>query len=261
MIEDTKLLVLQMNERVGRVFFGDQGVGSCVTLFLNKVTYIITCRHVAFDIDAQYIPLYHLRFIFNDRAYASTNFSYHGSSETLDVCFFILRESLAADKCFLISSEDFVYQGMAIVVAGFPLALDDVELGDVPKFMTGRVSAGGIANVAVSDIACTLPNTSGGAVFSTNGSGRYLLGIHLGSHYHEDESYKSFDSEISLRPLVEWIQDSIFDEAPPISPTLEMAVETTSPLENTRVRSKYCEVNMQHKGSMSYFSTTAPIVM
>ena len=258
-------------ESVGRVFFGTECVGSCVALSLHSGVYIITCRHVAFDEDSRHIPLYHLMFTFNKRAYTASDFVYRGSNKSLDLCFFLLRNSLARAFCFSINPDQFLYQGMGIVVAGFPAALDEMDYARGPKFNSGRVSAGGInEDLAVSDVSSTLPNMSGGAVFSTIGEGECLLGIHLGAHYHEDNSYKLVDAveeeeeeeEEDVGTLTELTLDDLCLRAPVAdaeTATESLGVIISSPPTNTRTRSIYGEQNVKHKGSMSYFCTVAPI--
>ena len=245
-------------------------VGSCVALFLRSGVYIITCRHVAFEEDSRHIPLYHLMFTFNERTYTASDFSYRGSNKLLDLCFFLLRISIARAFCFSFNPDQFLYQGMGIVVAGFPSALDEKDNSRGPKFNSGRVSAGGInEDIAVSDVSSTLPNMSGGAVFSTIGEGDCLLGIYLGAHYHEDDSYKLVDvveeeeeeEEEDVGTSTELTLDDLCSRAPVAD--AETATESlgviSSPPTNTLTRSIYGEQNVKHKSSMSYFCTVAPI--
>ena len=87
----------------------------------------------------------------------------------LDLSFFILNDRLCSkENCFYITEQS-LYPGMRIAVTGFPSALGEgpEPLGNAPKLMTGRVTAGGaIQNIAESDITSTQPTMSGGALSS-----------------------------------------------------------------------------------------------
>jgi hypothetical protein len=108
----------------------------------------------------------------------------------------------------------------------------------------------------------TLPNVSGGAVFSASGEGDSLFGIHLGVHYKlvgdEDESNKLVGDEPEDlgTSTVLTLDDLGNDEPAAITTAIDVEI---SPSQNTRTRSKFSEDNVKHKGSMSCFTTVTPI--
>ena len=249
-------------ESVGRVLFGRDIIGSCARMDLDDKVYIITCRHVVFDADTHGIPLYHLTFIFNKRIYSNTDFAYHDSSLGLDLSFFILNDRLCSKENVFYITEQSLYPGMRIAVTGFPSALGEgpEPLGNAPKLMTGRVTAGGaIQNIAESDIASTPPTMSGGAVFAQISDGRSLLGIHLGMYWRDAVTDRLVNGlpVASGTPSVALVKDSTFDKAPKRSSRLR---ETLSPEDDVESRAKYGAEDAKGKGAREYFVTIAPIV-
>jgi hypothetical protein len=223
---------------------------------------------VVFDDDAGHIPLYYLKFTFKTRSYTSTDFEYYGSNQLLDLCFFILHASpLLPDYSFSMTSDEVLYKGMKIKVAGFPSVLDIEQLDSpTPKVNSGIVSALGYEDIAVSDVSSTLPNLSGGAVFSARGKGETLLGIHLGTFYHEDESNKVVKLDTSEKEngvvvgtLTDLTKEGVC-KTKKRQAKMKSSASSDSPFENTRGRSKYGEENVKHKGSMAYFVTHNGIV-
>ena len=199
---------------------------------------------------------------------------------------------------FLVKSPDFIegfileinrdiYHGQEIVMAGFPLALADVEgkLVTSAKFHSGRVSAAGsFHDTAFTDISGCLPNTSGGAMISSIDSGKHILGIHMGVIWHEDLDNK-LGHVIEELPEIEvgkeyhlWV-DEVLPSTPPDSPAPDGAprkgdtsklkeltpsstadIPIVSPAGNTRSRGMYASDNIPFKGAMSYFVTNATIL-
>ena len=180
-----------------------------------------------------------------------------------------------------------IYHGQDIIVAGFPIALVDVEgkLVSSVKFYCGRVSsAGSFHNIAFTDISGCLPNTSGGAMISSTDSGRHILGIHMGAIWHEDVDNK-VGHVIEVMPKIKVGQEyrlkkdrilpsrlpnppSLLDGTPmkgdiskleELAPSITANIQTVLPEGNTRLRGMYASDNVPYKGALSYFVTNATI--
>jgi hypothetical protein len=253
-----KVITDNVSERVGEVIFGTNCAGSCVAVFFQNKMYVITCRHVTFCEDIEGIPLYHLQFKFKRRAYRwKQHFSYLGSCPGLDLCFFIMNDDYAdVNRCFQIECQP-LHTGTDIVIAGFPTAPSDME---EPKCMKGTVSSSGyLSHFGVSDISSTLPNVSGGAVFSLRCTGRYLAGIHLGVYRHKDETNKveSKDKKSSAYySTTKLTTDTVFETEDKIPASMSVS-KSISPVINLQ---KYADDNIGHKGSLAYYVTVVPIV-
>ena len=273
-------------DNVGRVYFGEICVGSCALVRLvNNTMYILTCRHVVFDEDEGGIPTYHLSFWFGLEMYSTErgNVRYHGSSdEERDLSFFQVIGVLPVDGGFGLSLNIDVYQGQSIIIAGFPLAIDDEGiLMEDPKILSGLVSAAGAAlDIALADISGSMPNMSGGAILGKITRYEVLLGIHKGVYWHEERGHRPIEEEeevpnstsegyqiiidptIATRPTVDVVMDDQSNVSPGKAdrPDIDALSIVGSPPENVRFRGLYAMENVPHKGSMSYFVPAHTII-
>ena len=176
---------------MGRVIVHDKCQGSCVLVSWLDKCYILTSRHVVFEEAEGGIPTKSISCIFEKRIFSpeKNTLKYFGSSNSeIDLAFFLVGTSKVS-KGFILETHRDIYHGQDIMVAGYPIALGDVEgkLVNSVKIQCGRVSsAGSFHDIAFTDISGCLPNTSGGAMISSTDSGKHILGIHMGAIWHED---------------------------------------------------------------------------
>jgi hypothetical protein len=282
MIEDVKnweIISLNLKNNCGEVYFGDECVGSCVSILVSKGRmFIITCRHVVLYRFA--IDMSKLCFKFHFTSYSGSAISYSGSSSSeIDLVFFEVNTGNKSG--FILDSELTVYQGQDILVASYPTSIDnDLITGSSPKINCGKVSAALVFDsIALTDVSSTLPSSSGGAVASIIDQAKHLLGIHMGTFWHEDlenkpETQMIRDSNTILELYAiqhdkvldgNVVTEESFNSSPSKDsspPGLDLkALEIDSPPENIRLRGLYALDNVPHKGSMSYFVTARTIVM
>ena len=282
------------NENVGRVLYDGDCVGSCASVLLclspalgTTAMYILTCRHVVFDEDEGGILMYDLAFNFTGRTYSEAcgNLEYVGSSDPEhDLSFFkVIGEDYPLHGFSILDGLD-VYQGQSIVVAGFPIAIDQEGiLTSSTKHLAGIISAvDAIEVIALADISASMPNMSGGAVLSKGGEFKYLLGLHMGVCWHEERAHKIKGAEPSgasqellsenaiaveqlylvqdktvlikpIKPAVDENEQSIASPCKEAIPAIDALSVVESPPENTRSRGLYAMENIPQKGSMAYF--------
>ena len=232
------------------------------------------------------IPTNGISCIFKERIFSleKNTLKYLGSSNSeIDLAFFLVGTSKVS-KGFILEIHRDIYHGQNIMVAGFPIALGDVEgkLVNSVNIQCGRVSsAGSFYDMAFTDISGCLPNTSGGAMISSTDSGKHILGIHMGAIWHEDLDNKvghvtEVFPKIKVGQEYRLKKDRVLPSTPPDSPGLldgtlmkgdsskleELAPSITaivSPVGNTRLRGMYASDNIPYKGAMSYFVTNATI--
>ena len=282
---------VRANENVGRVLDGGHCVGSCASVLLctnpalgTTAMYILTCRHVVFNEDEGGILMYDLAFNFAGRTYSAAcgNLEYVGSSDPKnDLSFFkVIGEKSSLHGFSILDGLD-VYQGQSIVVAGFPIAIDQEGiLTSCTKFLAGIISAvDAIEVIALADISASMPNMSGGAVISKVGEFKYLLGLHMGVFWHEERAHKIKGAEpsgasqellsenaiaveqlylvqdkiIPIKPAVKENDQSIASPCKEAIPAINALSIIESPPENTRYRGLYAMENIPQKGSMAYF--------
>ena len=274
---------------MGRVFVHKKCQGSCVLVSWLGKCYMMTSRHVVFDEYEGGIP-YSTSCYFEDRIISleEKTLEYLGSSNSgIDLAFFLVNSRDFVGG-FILGIDGDIYCGQDIVMAGFPLALVDVEgkLVSSAKFHCGRVSsAGSFHDTAYTDISGCLPNTSGGAMISSIDSGKHILGIHMGVIWHEDLDNK-VGHEIEELPEIEvgqeyelW-EDLVLPSTPPdslglldgtpmkgntskleeLAPSITADIPIVSPAGNTRLRGMYASDNIRFKGAMSYFVTDVTIL-
>ena len=248
----------------------------------------MTSRHVVFDQDEGGI-FSSISCHFQERIISleEETLEYLGSSNCeIDMAFFLVKSGEFVVGFILEINRD-IYHGQDIIVAGFPIALVDVEgkLVSSVKFYCGRVSsAGSFHNIAFTDISGCLPNTSGGAMISSTDSGRHILGIHMGAIWHEDVDNK-VGHVIEVMPKIKVGQEyrlkkdrilpsrlpnppSLLDGTPmkgdiskleELAPSITANIQTVLPEGNTRLRGMYASDNVPYKGALSYFVTNATI--
>ena len=268
---------------VGRVLFDKKCQGSCVLVEWLQKTYILTCRHVVFDEGIGIIPMNHLSCLFGKESYSRKkgNLQYLGSTNSeLDLAFFLV-DGTGNIEGFELNIDVDIYQGQPIMLAGFPIALADLEgkLVSVPKIQSGRVAAAGsFHDIAFGDISGSMPNTSGGAIVSTTDGGKSVFGIHEGVAYHEDLSNKVghvIEKQIKIKREKKYLlqkdpETAVSDGSPNATPEkskmpdlkeLDISKEATtvSPEGKTRSRGLYASANIPQKGAMSYFATNKTI--
>lgn len=269
---------------MGRVLFGKKCQGSCVLVEWLQKTYILTCRHVVFDEDSGIIPMDLLSCLFGKVSYSRKkgNLQYLGSTNSeLDLAFFLAGDETSNIEGFDLNIDVDIYQGQPIMLAGFPIALADLEgkLVGVPKIQAGRVAAAGsFHDIAFGDISGSMPNTSGGAIVSTTDGGKSVFGIHNGVAYHEildDKVGHVIEKPIKTKRekkylLVKDPETAVSDGSPNATPKkgnmpdlkkLDISQEATtvSPEGNTRSRGLYASANVPQKGAMSYLTTNKTI--
>ena len=273
---------------MGRVFAHDECQGSCVLVSWLDECYMMTSRHVVVHEDEGGIP-YSTSCQFGKRIISlkEKTLVYLGSSNSeIDMAFFLVKSPDFVEG-FILETDGDIYHGQEIVMAGFPIALVDVEgkLVTSVKFHSGRVSsAGSFHDTAFTDISGCLPNTSGGAMISSIDSGRHILGIHMGVIWHEDLDNKVGYEIEGLRKIEVgeeyhlWV-DQVLPSTPCNSPApdgtprkgntskvVELApsntadIQIVSPAGNTRLRGMYASDNIPFKGAMSYFVTDVTIL-
>lgn len=242
--------------------------------------YILTCRHVVFDEDEGGIPMYDLAFQFASQIYMVKNLKYVGSSDAgRDLSIFEVIGVTSDRHGFQLSEFD-IYQGQSIIVAGFPIAIDEEGiLLECPKLLSGIVSAAGaVHDVALADISAAMPNMSGGPVLSKCSEFKLLLGLHLGVYWHEQTAHKPIkeaeqlpssategyhivqDRIILSKPAVIVDDQSLASPGKEDIPDIDALSIVGSPPENIRSRGLYAMENVPQKGSMAYFVPTHTIV-
>ena len=88
-----------------------------------------------------------------------------------------------------------IYQGMSIIVAGYPSVIDEEGLLTKYTKLLSRIVSASDCNddIALADISAAMPNMLGGAVLSIASEFQYLLGIHLGVISHEETTHKQIE--------------------------------------------------------------------
>ena len=187
------------------------------------------------------------------------NVTHVGTSKNFDLSTFIVRDPYDHIKTFLFATLSSIYQSKQIYIGSYPDATDFASIHvDQPKFCFGRVSSYHSNDFRVLyTINWALPNHSGGPVLSlSDEDGDSVIGMHLESMYHRDDSHRVSNGEQveddrskngQIVVHLEEINVASFEN------TTQHAAIDSPDLSRTKQRAKFSEDNVKYKTSMGVF--------